>query len=98
MSSVSSLEGNKSAAGMAMAAVAGLALYAGFHFYSGDHADKQGKAKADQLRNQYVGLPNLGNTCYMSSLLQFLSGCPEYKKYLEEVYSRNIIEDYRKNL
>ncbi len=33
----------------------------------------------------YVGLRNLGNTCYMNALLQALTSCELYMKYIESV-------------
>ena len=32
-----------------------------------------------------VGLPNLGNTCYMNSLMQALSGCSHFSQYLDRL-------------
>jgi ubiquitin C-terminal hydrolase len=32
-----------------------------------------------------IGLPNLGNTCYLNSLLQALSGCFTFTDYLDRV-------------
>ena len=31
------------------------------------------------------GLPNLGNTCYMNTLLQCLSGCPSFIEYVQRL-------------
>lgn len=32
------------------------------------------------------GLPNLGNTCYMNSLLQALTGCPAFTTYIDRIW------------
>lgn len=33
-----------------------------------------------------IGLPNLGNTCYMNSLLQALTGCPDFVEYVDRIF------------
>jgi ubiquitin carboxyl-terminal hydrolase 30 len=34
-----------------------------------------------------LGLPNLGNTCYMNSLLQALTGCPAFTAYVDRIWN-----------
>jgi ubiquitin C-terminal hydrolase len=48
--------------------------------------DKSGKKK------KFVGLRNLGNTCYMNALLQALSSCEIYMNYVENIYKNKYLE------
>lgn len=57
-------------------------------------ASKSEKAPAprhDRSDRHLVGLHNLGNTCYMNSLIQALSGCPSYLKYIESVFNQGLL-------
>ena len=40
-----------------------------------------------------VGLPNVANTCYMNSLLQALSGCTKFTKYMDRLYNNIHIDE-----
>ena len=42
-----------------------------------------------QIRRYYkpIGLPNIGNTCYMNSLLQILAGSQRFMDYVKKLWS-----------
>lgn len=55
-----------------------------------EESDEEGKEK-----DQYVGLRNLGNTCYMNSLLQALSGSHVFVKYVANVFTNSMLERHK---
>lgn len=51
------------------------------------------EARADiNFNKQYVGLPNLGNTCYLNSLLQALSGSTHYLQFTQNIVENQLIK------
>ena len=52
------------------------------------------KEKEDKSikKKKYIGLKNLGNTCYMNALLQALSCCEIYMNYVENIYKNKYLE------
>ena len=40
-----------------------------------------------------VGLPNVANTCYMNSLLQALSGCTHFTRYMDRLWDNIEIDE-----
>ena len=51
--------------------------------------DNDSKFFRDQTKGFYdtVGLPNIGNTCYMNSLMQCLAGSQIYMDYVKKLWS-----------
>jgi len=35
-----------------------------------------------------IGIPNFGNTCYMNSLLQAMTGCSLFMQYIDSIWSK----------
>ena len=46
------------------------------------------------FQNPYIGLPNIGNSCYMNSFLQILFHSPKFLRYIYEYNCQNIPKNY----